>query len=239
MKVLVDIGNSRTKYQSINKGITADKITVDNTVINEQWLNFNWGSASSISLASVTGGSLINLIKQWSVKYKIAIHFITSEKQRFGIINCYEKPESLGVDRWLSLIGGAKIYPNMGLIIVDAGTATTLDVLDKEGKHQGGWILSGINLMLDQIGKNTSKVKYDVSDIPSIYFGRSTSDCVNNAAWAATVGMINLGIAEAAQQYSITYCVLLGGNAKKLSSFIDFPNLIVNEDLIFEGLKHY
>jgi type III pantothenate kinase len=239
MNVLVDIGNSRTKYQLAEHKGSSDRITVNNTTIDEQWLDLHWSNAESITIASVKGGELSKRIKQWAVKKQIPIQFIATEKERFGITNCYHIPERLGVDRWLSLIGGSFVYPNKGLVIVDAGTATTLDVLDKDGNHQGGWILSGIDIMLDQIGKNTSKVKYSINDEPSTLFGQSTSDCVNNAAWAATVGMINLGISKASNEYSIDCCILLGGNAQKLSSLITFPNVIVNEELIFEGLKRY
>ncbi len=244
MKVLVDIGNSRTKYKYIefiqNTNLYTDDIhSVDNELLNDEWLNTHWASAEKVTIATVKGGELSNIIKLWSAKANVPTQFIISEKKRFGITNSYDIPQNLGVDRWLSLIGGAHLYPNMGLIIVDAGTATTIDILDHQGNHQGGWILSGIDILLEQIGNNTSQVKYGISESPSIEFGQSTSDCVNNAVWAATTGMINLGINKAVNDFEITFCILLGGNAEKLSTLIEFKNVIVDKELIFSGLKRY
>ena len=238
MKVLVDIGNSRTKYQ-IDQASNALTTTAENNIIDKPWLDEHWGAATYVVISSVKRGDLPDMIVSWSKNKSIPVKFINSEKKALGITNSYEKPETLGVDRWLSMVGGAKIYPNIGIVIVDAGTATTVDVIDSHGIHQGGWILSGIDLMLKQLGQHTSKVNYDISDTSNTAFGQNTSGCVNNAAWAATVSMIELGMSKAEKEFSITQCVLLGGNAEKLSKIIKQPNILVNQNLIFEGLKRY
>ena len=244
MKILVDIGNTRTKYKYIefiqNTHLyTEDIRSVDNNLINEEWLNTHWANVEKITIATVKGGKLSQLIELWSAATNIPTQFVVSEKERFGVINSYDTPTNLGVDRWLSLLGGAYSYPNMGLVIIDAGTATTIDILDHKGRHQGGWILAGVDILLEQIGNNTSQVRYGISEKPSIEFGQSTSECVNNAVWAATAGMINMGINKAVKDFSINFCILLGGNAEKLSTLIEHKNVIVDKELIFSGLKHY
>lgn len=239
MKLLVDIGNSRTKYVECVENAYFNIHSVDNYLINEKWLNKNWASAEKVIIATVKGGELSKIIELWSTEVNLPIQFVITEKERFGITNSYNIPHNLGVDRWLSLIGGAHKYPNKGLIIIDAGTATTIDILDHQGNHQGGWILSGIDILLEQIGNNTSQVKYSINEDPSIEFGQSTSDCVNNAVWAATAGMINMGINKAKKDFNINLCILLGGNADKLSALIDFENMIIDKELIFSGLKRY
>ncbi len=238
MKVLVDIGNSRTKYQ-VEGAEQPVAVTIANNLIEQAWLEEHWGNAKQVVVSSVKRGSLLDLVANWASSVNVHLTFVNSEKMRFGITNSYEQPELLGVDRWLSMIGGASKYPNTGLIIVDAGTATTLDVLDENGKHLGGWILSGIDLMLKQLGEHTSKVKYDISNEASIGFGQNTSECVNNAAWASTVSLIEAGIKQAQSEFAISQCILLGGNAEKLSSLIQYDNVIVDQTLIFEGLKRY
>ena len=68
----------------------------------------------------------------------------------------------LGVDRWLAILAAAfKLYPQKNVLIIDAGTATTVDLLAKSGVHQGGWILPGItipclNSVLNLILRSTS-----------------------------------------------------------------------------------
>lgn len=239
MKVLVDIGNTRTKYlieQGNGKNIRG---ITDNKKITEHWLSKYWDIASHLMIASVKSGLLTELISRWAGENKVDVSFIESEKKRFGITNSYQQPKTLGVDRWLTLVGASSLFPNSGVIIIDAGTATTLDVLDENGMHQGGWILSGIDLLLSQLNNNTSKVLFEVSELADTGFGQSTSECVNNAAWAATIGMINTGIIKAKNTYNIKHCILLGGNAARVELFIEFTDVQIINDLIFEGLKRY
>lgn len=99
--------------------------------------------------------------------------------------------------------------------------------------------LSGIDLLLSQLNKNTSKVQFEVNESADVSFGKNTSECVNNAAWAATIGMINTGIKQAISAYDIKYCILLGGNAERVKPFIEYPSVQIVNDLIFEGLKRY
>lgn len=241
MIVLVDIGNTRTKYLIEHADGRIERNLVDNNDISKSWLMAHWNKARQVYIASVKSGTITDTISDWATGNNINISFTESEKNRYGVTNSYQKPETLGVDRWLTLIGAATLYPRSSAIIIDAGTATTIDVLDENGTHQGGWILSGIDLLLSQLNQNTAKVKFEVSETSNLSFGRSTSECVNNAAWAATVAMINLGIKEAENNYQVKHCILLGGNADKLLPFIESKSAKVNilPDLIFEGLKRY
>jgi len=239
VKILVDIGNTRTKYLFEQTDSLNTHFVIKNEEITLQWLVKHWGMANELVIASVKSGVLTETISQWSQTNNITCHFIESEKKRFGITNSYEQPKTLGVDRWLTLLGASALYPRTNVIIIDAGTATTFDLLDKSGLHQGGWILSGIELLFSQLNNSTSKVNFEINDFVDTGFGKSTSECVNNAAWAATIGMINTGIKKAQHAYNIDHCLLLGGNAEKIKPFVEFPVVEINNNLIFEGLKRY
>lgn len=241
MIVLVDIGNTRTKCLIKGKDGDTKRIVIDNDEITTAWLCLHWNKATQVIIGSVKAGELTELISAWAESYKVNVNFVESEKQRFGITNSYQEPKSLGVDRWLTLIGASILHPKCAVIIIDAGTATTVDVLDKDGTHQGGLILAGIDLMLSQLTSNTSKVKFEISSSTNIGLGKSTTECVNNAAWAATIAMINSSIKEAENLYNIERCILLGGNARRVLPFIRNENSETNiiDDLIFEGLKRY
>lgn len=239
MKILVDIGNTRTKYLIEQINVKDKRVVIEHTKITKQWLTEHWGMAEQLIIASVKTGALTDLISLWSNENQIDVRFIESEKSRFGITNSYQHPKLLGVDRWLTFLGASVMFPHSGVVIIDAGTATTFDVLDKNGIHQGGWILSGIDLLLSQLNKNTSKVQFKVSESANIGFGKNTSECVNNAAWAATIGMINTGIKQAIGAHDIKYCILLGGNAERMKPFIEYSPVQIINDLIFEGLKRY
>jgi len=242
MIILVDIGNTRTKCLiEENETKLQQRIVIANTEITESWLNAHWKQASKVIIGSVKAGPLTELIASWAESEKVIVEFIESEKQRFGITNSYEQPKSLGVDRWLTLLGASVLFPKTGIAIIDAGTATTFDVLDENGEHQGGLILSGIDLMLAQLTTQTSKVKFEKSNATQISLGKSTSECVNNAAWAASIAMINTALNDAENKFNIQQCILLGGNAQRMLPFIHSEKVKISmiDDLIFSGLKRY
>lgn len=241
MKILVDIGNTRLKYLLEQENEETIRGSIDNSNVTNEWLTEHWDIASHIIIGSVNTGDLIQLINTWAKTNRIKIQLIESEKSRFGITSSYDEPKSLGVDRWLAFLGAASIFPKKSVVIIDAGTATTLDVMDSKGEHQGGWILSGVDLLLSQLNQNTAKVLFKKTDTVNVEWGKSTSECVNNAAWAATIAMLNKGIQQAEQKFTLTHCIILGGNAERLLPFIRSENaqIEIMHDLIFEGLKCY
>ena len=73
----------------------------------------------------------------------------------WGIAIDVDEPESLGADRAVNAIAAHEGHPE-DLIIIDFGTATTLDVVDFDGTYKGGIIAPGVNLSLDALVGNTA-----------------------------------------------------------------------------------
>jgi type III pantothenate kinase len=239
MILLIDIGNSRTKY------ILADEISnekakgVNNDCISVEWLDSNFKEIKKIIIASVSADSILNLIIDWATINLIQFKLIESETKAYGVISSYQHPKQLGIDRWLAMIGAATLYSNKNILIIDAGTATTIDLLSAQGQHYGGWILPGIHLMFDSLVKHTSKINTPQALIASVAFGDDTDTNVNNACWAATIGAINLAIIQASRQLTIIDVILLtGGNASSVEKLLEYPS-IIEDNLIFYGLERY
>ena len=72
-----------------------------------------------------------------------AIIRFESQAEACGVVNGYSRPGQLGVDRWLALLGAAQHGGDV--MIIDAGSAITLDLLRADGRHLGGAILPGLN----------------------------------------------------------------------------------------------
>ncbi len=77
--------------------------------------------------------------------------------QACGVTNAYVEPELLGVDRWLGLIA-VRAHALGAACIVGVGTALTVDVLDSAGRHQGGLIVPGPELMRDALFTRTAQI---------------------------------------------------------------------------------
>jgi len=253
MIVLVDIGNTRTKYCLVNEG----KRSVPQAILNDQLLTellgtslltvnllgINFSKATKILVASVSCNQLTDEINTWCKKNNVAFQQVVSEAQKNEVKTGYKQPAQLGVDRWLALIGAAALFPQHNSLIIDAGTATTVDLLAANGQHQGGWILGGINTLITSVLTQTSQVQANNSEKESLAFGGNSSENVHNAAWAATVGTVNLAVFQAQQQgFEVEQIIFTGGNGTLLSSFITpyiTQEKTVIDDLVFVGLQAY
>ena len=177
--------------------------------------------------------------------------FIRGEKSAGGVVNHYRPPESLGVDRWLSMLavfalrggsggsdgsGGSGGKFGKGWVIVSAGTATTIDGLTADGEFVGGFILPGLSSFPLALAKSTALSRKALLDSESAsgiasHPPRATSEAVGYGALCATAG--------AALEYRRRFLrgakfILTGGDANRLSGWL--PKSRVIPDLVLRGL---
>jgi type III pantothenate kinase len=239
MIALLDIGNSRTKYCFHDNSERTFHCAVLNKSISHNFLTEKFTDVDKIVVSSVANKKITETINIWCHANKVVYQQVFSEFKKNTVISGYKEPRQLGVDRWLALIGVAYLYPNKNVLVIDAGTATTIDFLTKTGQHQGGWILAGINTLISSVLAETAQVKANVIEQESLAFGINTSENVHHAAWAATVGAINLAILEVQKQtLTLDELIITGGNANILASLISHECTVI-EELVFTGLEAY
>ncbi|MBL4942660.1 MAG: type III pantothenate kinase [Colwellia sp.] len=239
MIVLIDIGNTRTKYCLVNEGKNSSQQALLNDHVNNEFLSDKFSHATKFLVASVSHNKLTDEIFAWCQLNKITYQRVVSEIKKNNVVTGYQEPSQLGVDRWLALVGAAALFPNKNILIIDAGTATTIDLLAADGQHQGGWILAGITTLINSVLADTVQVKVKTEERASLAFGTNTSENVHNAAWVATVAAVDSAISQAQQQGIIVdEVVFTGGNSGLLSSLVSHQNTII-EQLVFNGLQAY
>jgi len=156
-----------------------------------------------------------------------------------GVRNGYEQPERLGADRWAALIGARSLCAEAALV-VNAGTATTIDLLDADGFFPGGLILPGIDLCLHSLHRRTA-------GLPLARGGfrptpNNTEDAIVSGAIAAHLGAIELMARRisAPPPASPPVCLLSGGAAAQLAAPLAQAaaplRLRCVENLVLEGL---
>src|SRR5690606_26439005 len=74
------------------------------------------------------------------------------------IENCYKTPETLGKDRIAAVVGGFDLYPGNNLLIIDAGTAITYDILNDKHQYLGGNISAGLEMRYKALHQLTGKL---------------------------------------------------------------------------------
>lgn len=160
------------------------------------------------------------------------VRWITPARSACGVSNGYESPERLGPDRWAALIGARSLQPRGACLVVNAGTATTVDVLDAAGMFQGGLILPGVDLMQDALARNTARLPAGRGQYRAV--PTNTRDAITSGALHATVGAIERMFSPLAPDAQ-SVCLLSGGAALQLAPLLGVPTRLV-ERLVLEGL---
>ena len=141
MRLLIDVGNTSLKAVLWENG------QIQPCDIN----NISWQQITVVIYACVGRSELLKQLLAQAKTHNIDCFEATVSSELGGLRCAYQQVGNLGIDRWLALISGYTLYPNMAAIVVDAGTATTIDVLNNDGQHLGGWILPGLDLMTSSL----------------------------------------------------------------------------------------
>jgi len=196
--------------------------------------------ADRLIACNVAGAVVARQIEAFARALDIPLTWFCSTPSAGDVRNGYENPAQLGADRWAALIG-ARARHGGAAVVVMAGTATTIDVLDAEGQFRGGLILPGLDLMQRALHLNTAALpaaRGTYRNLP-----RNTDDAIVSGAIHATLGAIERMAAVAGEH---AHCLLSGGNASQLADpltnqLATQPTLPFEcvDNLVLEGLVRW
>jgi type III pantothenate kinase len=250
--LLIDAGNTRIKWAIAQ---------ADSFNLNDKWVksgHINYADLNESALSHITKDlSSIKKIIYSSVVSKEKIeHLKFLSKATFPSASWHElqggsalswlktkyiTPEKLGSDRRAMLIGAANLFPHRNILIVCAGTATTIDLLSSNKEHLGGLILPGITLMSQSLHTGTAKLPHVFSDQTPLHplsLGCDTQSAIYNGILASQLGAIEIGKLMAHQQNLPLDMVLVdGGNAELLiNAYQGTEQILFSSNLVLKGL---
>jgi len=137
--LLIDKGNTRLKWQLRRSGIVEASGAEDKDVLlSAVFGGLKSSDVSGVYVASVAEEDFENKLSAWAIEHAFPVpFFINSVEEECGVVNGYDNPNQLGVDRWLAMIAAYNKFDE-NLCIVDVGTALTIDFVLKDGRHIGG-----------------------------------------------------------------------------------------------------
>lgn len=235
----IDAGNSRIKWRLTDNGQQmAEGVQLTSETVEGKLLSLpDKSRPSEIRIACVAGDEIIDLLQQQLAKQFSVPILLAQVSSTLGELSCaYEDPQSLGVDRWLAIAAAYHKYSEP-LMVVDAGSAITIDIIGPGGQHIGGYIAPGLRLMHDALWKNTSDVRVVGSGLEELWLpGKNTKQAVNRGCLLAAVSTIE----SLAAQFPVRI-VLTGGDAKILMQAISFSanyhaNLVL-DGLVIDGVE--
>ena len=149
----------------------------------------------------------------------------------------YTTPQTLGMDRYLVCLGAWSLYCK-NIIVIDAGSACTIDWMDHNGVYQGGVIMPGLQSLLSVFHKSAPALPKFTYSFPDTFPGTSSQDSLQ---WGLSQLFLD-GLAANLNRFDVvveSYQLLItGGDAQIISPKINH-NHEVRSDLIFIGMETF
>ena len=239
MNLLLDIGNTSIAWavHKTNKILQTGSFFYDAGKIEKSILNqlSSFADATSVLVSSVLSQEkTIEITDLFQLKWNCMVWQAKTTSEFSGLKNSYKNPEQMGVDRWLNMIA-ARAEFNNHLILIDCGTAMTIDIVKVNGQHAGGFILPGLMMIQDTLISNTNRIKVDSNTTGIIEPANNTQDAISNGAMISLVASIENVFNRFIDNNEKTDCVITGGDASQVMRNLSI-NYVHRPMLIFDGL---
>lgn len=239
MQLFLDIGNTALKWRwrhgeiSLHGGCAHHRDWTKQLVALGAALP---GVPAVVTVASVAGREADEYLRlALREAFGSAPRFYYSPSADAGVRNAYVQPERLGVDRWLAMV---EAWHRSGAsIIIDCGSALTLDLVGADGVHAGGYIVPGLRMLENSLVAGTGSISLDHAGERVMGAGKSTAACVQNGVLRMSVSFITDAVVALQNSVQDTCSIFItGGDANTLLPFLDFA-VILSPDLVLDGLE--
>ncbi len=240
MKLLLDIGNSSVNWameenlRFVDEGaFSYQKESIEHG-IQENFLSLQ--KPSEVLIANVAGQEVYDCLDKWVCKHwQRQLWQPRVSVQLNGLKNSYSDTQQLGLDRWLAMLAAWDKYQS-ALCIVDCGSALTIDSIDQDGNHMGGYIIPGIELMQQALIMNTARIKVSINKLASLEYAKNTQAAINNGAFLAAVSMIDRVVNNMSNELQTApECIISGGMAELINPLLKEP-FKYEPNLVLKGL---
>ena len=240
LTLVIDVGNSRMKWGLagphgwVTAGITPNSEI--GTLSLRDWHNLP-RPMRAVGV-NVAGEAARVRVEAQLTRWRLVPDWLTASAAACGVTNRYAHPTQLGPDRWASLVAARRrslttdLFPP-ACVVVNAGTAVTIDSLDAEGEFRGGLILPGMRLMLRTLAENTAALKGPPGDFRE--FPDNTADALYSGAMQAICGAIEQMRRQIDTNPAQVRVYLAGGAATEIAPHLNPPVEVVDY-LVLEGV---
>ncbi|MEA3447423.1 MAG: type III pantothenate kinase [Bacteroidota bacterium] len=229
--IVIDIGNTRAKTAVFKDGALLQPYTgsknMDDlpTYITEK--EYRYGIISSTANANKLQKSechkLCNDMLYMSANTDIPLQL------------AHDTPETLGNDRKAACVGAAGLYPGKNLLVIDAGTAITYDIVSAQGIMEGGNISPGKSIRFKALHNYTGKLPLLTSEKPENILGKTTRQSIINGVQYGFLSEVKWYIEHMTKEYKGLITIITGGDAGFLADNLK-NSIFVHSDLVLFGL---
>jgi type III pantothenate kinase len=234
MILAIDVGNTRIKAAVFEGTTILENFVFLKTELEKKIQNI---LEKQEKVSHLVVSSVSDVEKQAFSAFEnvVKVHFV-SHNDSFPFINCYQTPQTLGIDRMVNAAGATLQFPNQNRLVIDAGTCITYDFIDESNNYLGGAISPGLKLRYAALHNFTAKLPLLELENPEHFVGKSTSESIHSGVVNGLVYEIDGFIAEYKALYPKFIIILTGGDtvflAKRLKNTI-----FANSNFLLESLN--
>jgi type III pantothenate kinase len=220
--LFIDIGNSAVKWRSDDSEVFTEGVDLFSSKLLPK--------ADLVWVSAVAHPNIVQAIKTQFSNVKL----VEPLKQYGKLTLSYDDPSKLGIDRFLAMLAALERFPNPPLLVIDAGSAVTFDVIDAKGMHQGGLIMPGIRALRESFAKfSTNDLSINTSELKN-----STEGAWQSGTHAMLVSAVNSQIHNFELKYPGGVITICGGIVKEIIK--ELPVSVKSFDnLVLDGLESY
>ena len=252
MTLLVDVGNSAIKWAQLrDNGELKDPqwqlhrgaADVASQLI-ERWRSVT--PAAAVIACNVAGADIVASVESAAHTLALgAVRWLRAQRRFDGpisLVNGYRDPLQLGADRWHCMLG-ACAFAARPFVVVNAGTATTVDCIDTNGTDEarfagrfvGGVIAPGVRLMLESLARETAGLPAAAG--PAAAFPDHTDAAIVTGVLDAQAGLVHqVWHRFAARLARLPHLVLTGGHAAAILARLSIEDAAIEHNLVLRGL---
>ena len=234
MILAIDCGNTRVKWglREPRASGSAWRALGAVPLADIARLESDWSSLpapSRIVIANVAGEPARKALRDQLARWVVEPRWVVAQAAQCGVTNGYADPGRLGADRWATLVGAWHLQRG-ACLVVNAGTATTVDMLSSQGLFRGGIIIPGVDLMKRALAQHTAGLP--LAQGRMVEEPQCTADAIETGCLHAQAGAIERMYARLEAG---AVCLLSGGNAERIRPILNIPARAV-DNLALEGL---
>jgi len=220
--LFVDIGHSAVKWRTLDSEVFLKSV--------DKFSEKSLPDSQSVWLSAVAHPKIVEAINM-----KFSDVEVVKSLSHFGSLTiAYRKPLDLGSDRFLAMLGALKHFPDRSMLIIDVGSAVTIDVVNDSGEHQGGLIMPGLKALRGSFYKFATNNQ----NLNSSRLQNSTKEAWLSGTQEMLISSIKEQITGFESEYLDGIVILTGGSVRGFIS--EFPETVnYFDNLVLDGLESY
>lgn len=230
MNLVVDLGNSRIKAGLFDSKELAVLKVFDDSENFFRWLEDQNPDHVIVSSVTLPADEVLQKVNAGGKKLAM------SSTLPLPIVNRYESPQSLGVDRIAAACGAIEKFPQRSCLVIDLGSCINYEFVDESANYLGGAISPGVSMRFKAMHTFTARLPLINPTEFVMLTGSTTEECMQSGVMIGVLSEIEGMIARHMEKYPKMGVILCGGDAHFFENKLKHP-IFVAPNLVLVGLN--